>query len=522
MNALASKRSSRVMLMAVLAILAMAASAMSLIPAGASDADGDEIAVSSWDELKDAVESDYTDRAIALTTDIIDDSDDEALKVHDKRLTIDLKGYKIDRQRGDDDDDDGRLFNISGGSKVYIKNGTLTGGHGDNGGCITIRGSSNLTLIDVIITDNYAEGDGGAIYAKYALLDIQGGKIADNHAEGDGGAIYMEKESVIMMKDAEISGNYAEGDGGALYSDLGNYYLNGCEFLRNHCDGDGGAIYVDGLGDDEMDRPSISGTLFSGNHTDDDDDCDGGAIYLNKSPLSVNGCTFEDNRCGFDGGAVYAEGSTLDIMTDTVFRHNTAPDSGGALRLHGGDCALGNLEFDGNHANACGGAVYVNNGARVTIDGIAMAGNSVLMDGGGLLVGGDDDNTVEIQGLVVIKDNAADRDGPNVFIRSGQKLVCGAFADGSTIGVEMADGDGKFTKNFGENNPGIDSSKIFFADDPDYYVANDDDEAKMFKSSTGGDMSDNTVWIAIGAIVAVIAVAGALYYVLKVRKPKSS
>ena len=516
-----AKDSARFKLTVMLAALLMAISAVALVPADMSDADGDEIMVSTWGELKDAISSASVDAVIALANDITDESDSPAIQIKEKFLYIDLKGHKIDRCGFKGDDDDRRLFDISGASKVYISNGTLTGGRAEDGGCVYIKGGSNIQLDDVIVTDNYSDGDGGAIYLKYALVMMNGGKITDNSCDGDGGAIYLENEAWAVITGTEISGNHADdGDGGVLYSDHSDYGFVRCAFEDNYCDGDGGVVFAEGM-TDETDLTYFTDCSFSENYTKKDDDNDGGAIYLEESHLGIIRCTFEGNHCGFDGGAIYAENSTIDYLSDTVFRNNSAPDSGGAVRLYGGNCYLGDVVFEGNYANNCGGGLYMNNGANVVIKGIRMTGNSARLDGGGLLVGADGDNTVEIQGLIVINDNTANRDGNNVFLREGQVLKCSMFDGGSSIGIKLAKASKKFTENFGNNNPGVDPAKIFFSDDPDYYVALDPDsgEAKMFKEGTSGEMSnDINIWIIVGVIVAVVMIGAAVYFFV-VRKP---
>jgi len=512
-------------LVAALMAFAMAAAALPAIASDGYYVPVDGIEVSTWGELRDAIDTDLQSLSVVLTGDIIDNSDSDAIKIKgDRFISIYMDGHKIDRQRGAYGTYDGRLFEISGaGTRVEFFDGTLAGGHGD-GGCLHIDNANIVELNNVTVTDNFSDGDGGAIYVKHTEIVVNGGKIADNTCHGDGGAIYIKDDSAITIKDAEICGNYARfGSGGAMYVDESAFAIMNCNFHENYCTEDAGAIYVDGDTDFYAITSGIESTTFTKNHAGDDEDCDGGAIYMKDAVMTIDRSTFDGNYCGFNGGAILCEDSDLMIYSTTTFKNNNAPDSGGALGLYGGNHLFVDTSYEGNHANSCGGAVYINDEAQVKFSGTTkMTGNSVLMDGGGLLVGADGENTVEIDGVVVIKDNTASRNGPNVFIRAGERLYCGAFGDGSEVWVVMAEGDGEFTYGFGATNPNLDSAKIFHSDDANYYVANDGGEAKLFKSNTGGDMSDNTVWIAIGAIVAVIAVAGALFYVLKVRKSKSA
>ena len=517
-----------VRLAVILCVLAMILPAMAFIPADASNADDDTIKVSTWDELKEAIEDGPEEMDIILTDNIIDDSDDDAIEIDDKRIiNINLNGFKIDRQRGYEDGDDGRLFEIYGeDTRVTISNGTLTGGHGDDGGCIYLDHVRLLRLQNVILTGNYSDGDGGAIYMKdESLLSFDGGKIFNNVCDGDGGAVYSEGDSFCAIDYSEVYENRAEdGSGGVLYSDDGAYEFYHCNVHDNYCSENGGAVYAKGVASKSLIADNlIDNSTFSRNHTEKDDDCNGGAVYIIKSYLIMYTSTFEDNYCGFDGGAIYAEDCSMDVYSPITFRNNNAPDSGGAMRLHGGDYYLGILTFEGNYANNCGGAIYINNDSIVSLWDITMTGNSARLDGGGLLVGADGDNKVDISSQIIIKDNTAKRDGDNVFLREDQVLKCGELNQNSRIGIELAEGKGKITKDFSKNNPDVDPAKIFFSDNSKYYIALDPDsgEAKTYKEGTGGDMSDDnttTIWIAVGVIAAIAAIGAAAYF-LVIRKP---
>ena len=450
------EKPARVRLAAVLMALAMAMAALVIIPAGASDADGDVIEVSSWDQLKDAVKT-GDDVYIKLTGDISDKSDDDAIEIKGSEdsyppltVHIDLNGFEIDRNRGSEEGDDGRLFDITY-ALVYISNGTLTGGHGGDGGCIRLD-SAYLELNDVVIDRCYSDADGGAIYAEDSVVVVKGVKTENDHSakfafnkcESDGGAIHLQ-DSSLRMENVLLLENYAWDDGGALCVSDSYFVATGCDFNGNYVDDDGGAIFVNGTVVDPEDPYERNVSTIDGN------------------------CTFIDNL---------AENG-----------------DGGAICVNIGKFYMSDVEFSENFAGGDGGALF-------------------LLD--------EDDNEVIISGKILITGNDAYGDGDNVFLDEDQVLYCGTLDASSSIGVAMDDGDGKFTKNFGEKNPDLDPATIFHSDDSDYYVAIDDGEAKLFKSNTGGDMSDNTVWIAIGSIVAIIVAAGALYYVLKVRKSKSA
>jgi len=516
------RSSFRVKFLAVLTVLAMAFAALAFCPADTSDADN-YIRVYSWDDMKKTIESAPSGKTIIVDTDFTDHSGDDNIYIDGKELYIDLDGHWIDRARGTPDGDDGRLFKISGNSEVYIGNGTLKGGHGDDAGCILVKGGSQLHLQDLTICDNYSSDDGGAIWADDSTITIHNCNFTNNSCNDNGGAIYLEGNSAVHAEDSTFSNNFSDDDGGALYSNECGYNIINCIISKNHAGGNGGAYYADG--DNDQDWVSFSKTSFSENHADKN----GGAIYNNKESIVISSCTFDGNYCATYGGAIYSEGGELDIeyrstdpgeVVPTVFKNNNAPDSGGSLALFGTKCEVKDTVHENNHANACGGAIYISDDSDVTITNATFTGNNVLMDGGAVLVG-EEGSKVTIAGKIVVKDNKSERNGPNVFIRSGNKLICNKLEDGSTIGVVLADGENKFTERFGENNPGVDPTKTFFSDDQNYYVGNDNGDARMYKSGTGGDMSDNLIWIIVGVIAAILVVA-VVVYVMKTRKSNAA
>lgn len=136
----------------------------------------------------------------------IDDSDVD--------LTIDLNGYKIDRNL-DTATSNGSVFYIESASKITIIDNSQAGS-----GMIT--GGNN--------TD-----DGGAFYVYEGNLYIEGAKITGNHAK-NGAGIYWYSDSTLCIIGNEISGNTASENGGGIYhagggilgsSDQGKIYLGG-------------------------------------------------------------------------------------------------------------------------------------------------------------------------------------------------------------------------------------------------------------------------------------------------------
>jgi predicted outer membrane repeat protein len=327
----------------------------------------------------------------------------------------------------------------------------------------------------------------------YAAVYISNGRLAGGHA-GDGGCIRLDK-AYLELNNVNVAKNYAEGDGGAIYAKESEIKVNGGQFAYNTCESDGGAIHLD-----VSYLTMVGATLFANYAVDD-----GGALYSNEGYYDIRDCDFSENYCDDDGGAIFVE----DMMDD--YSSTTIP-------------SIINTKFTENIAEGGnGGAICVNGSSILDLVNVEFTGNLCDDNGGGLAVI-HDDNKVRIQGKIVFNNNHDDNLA-NVYLDEDQVLECGELDEGSSIGIVIDDGDGKFTKGFSTHNPNLDPAKIFHSDDSKYYVALDPDsgEAKLYKEGTGGDMSDNSnvIWIVVGVVIAIIALAAVAFYVLKVRKPKS-
>lgn len=98
----------------------------------------------------------------------------------------------------------------------------------------------------------------------------------------------------------------------------------------------------------------------------------GGAIYVNKSYVTIINSTFNDNQangdCGY-GGAICSENSNITIVNST-FNNNKAYSyeniigAGGAIRC-GGNATIINSTFNNNNAEYDGGAIYADNNVDI-------------------------------------------------------------------------------------------------------------------------------------------------------------
>lgn len=302
------------------------------------------------------------------------------------------------------------LVTTSGGciystAAISVTNSTVTGCSASSGGAIASWGA---TLTNVNVNTNQATvNDGGAIFNSIAPLVINGAanSFSNNHTAngtGDfGGTIYSSTD--VTISNATFTG---DGDvtadalnGGAIFMDTGAALVmdnvSFSDFLAGNA---GGAIYSRGV-------TITGGATFQNNVAVND----GGGIFNDSAPISINGNTlFDNNDAGLGtgdwGGAIYsATAITLNDVSGTTTFQNSDAQTGGAIYLHtGASLTAVNPSFIGNTAINAGGAV-LSRGLTIT-GGATFQNNSTSGAGGGIY---NDTAPVSINGTTLFDNNDA-------------------------------------------------------------------------------------------------------------------
>ena len=297
--------------------------------------------VTTWVGLQ-AVLADNTlgTRNITLSSNVspVNPSTDGALVVNGT-VVLDLNGYTINRNIGDEAETDGYVMIVVSGANLTINDsgtttdGIITGGYnlGDGGGIVnkgtltlndvTVSGNKveenrsaygvgagiynegTLTMNNCIVKENVAIGGGGGVHSEKGTLTINGGEIKNNSSNNKGGGVRVKKNATITgcaIKDNLLAKKEAN-DGGGFYSDKGsNVTLIDCEISGNNAERWGGGIYVIGA----------------------------------NTTLTLQGCLVENNTALTSGGGVYMHEGTLNIEGTTI-KHNTSYSVGGVC-VHNG------------------------------------------------------------------------------------------------------------------------------------------------------------------------------------------
>ena len=141
------------------------------------------------------------------------------------------------------------------------------------------------------------------------------------------------------------------------------------------------------------------------------EDTDGGAFNIvSVSTADFNGVTLKELNASGNGGAVYLKSGTLNV-TDTNVLECSATNGGAMYVANGAKVTMVSGEMTGNEANG-GGALYAATGATVEMTGGKMTSNEAI-NGGALYV--TEDATAEMTGGE-ISANTATANGGAVYV----------------------------------------------------------------------------------------------------------
>lgn len=416
--------------------------------------------VSNWEGLQSAINNAKDGDIITLSNNIVCNNDD-SIKVDNRKVIVDLNGYKMDRKRSSSTDD-GHVFNVKNHGELTLRDsagtGVLTGGNATDGGGIKIEKDSTCIIEGGTIKGNKAKKDGAGIYV-WGTLNMTGGSVINNETGGEGGGIYVEDTGTIDLDNVIIAGNQSvlnppngNGGGGGLKIHLKNDgSIKNCIIADNYAKkredrdryfpGYGGGLDLDAKGK----TLTIENTVIRGNKADND----AGGIYLNSGTIHMSGgelsgnsgddagaimvtsdttftaenVRFSDNDSRSEsGGGVNNKGTTQ--LTDCTFTNNrSSKDSGGAV-YNKSHITLTRCTFTGNRAGTQGGAVFSKDDANIvncTFD------SNTAAQGGGIYQA---DNKMIILSVNMIKNKAKSSDdlqgnGGAIYVKDGDTLVEG-------------------------------------------------------------------------------------------------
>jgi len=343
----------------------------------------------------------------------------------------------------------------SGGGAIYIRSestlrffdGILTENTSTTmGGAIFLNSGATLQMYNGLICNNTAvsadgltQMDGGGIAAYIANVEIHGGTVTGNTA-GDGGGVYMTTRCTFTMTGGTISGNTATTYGGGVYTKTGKVNITGGEIRENTAGSSAGGLYLATESSGTMTGGTIAGNtakqgagvILSGasalefNAAVSDNvatsGSGGGFALYSKSVLTVTGGTVKNNTAKANGGGIYNNASTVNITGGAVTGNYGAKDGGGAYVKSGAIHVSGETMFTSNTTDVNGGGISYGTDSTGTVSGGTFRSNKA--DGGGALMVQNGAN-IKIEGGSFVSNTGTSARGGAVRIYKATVTVTG-------------------------------------------------------------------------------------------------
>ena len=267
------------------------------------------------------------------------------------------------------------------------------------GGAIGSGDRSNITVQQSLFKENTASYIGGAIYMQKTRGSFVNCIFERNSAKSlpdkisFGGAISSSNRSNITVQQSLFKENTATYSGGAIDMQKTRGSFVNCTFERNSLKGlpdkisFGGAIC-------SRDRSNITvqQSLFKENTAT----YSGGAIHMQETRGSFVNCTFERNSAKSlpnkktGGGAIYSNDMSNITVQQSLFKENTATDSGGAIHMQKTRGSFVNCTFERNSAKSllnkktAGGAIFSHDRSNITVQQSLFKENTATYSGGAI------------------------------------------------------------------------------------------------------------------------------------------
>jgi len=266
--------------------------------------------------------------------------------------------------------------------------------------------TAELANVDVLSNDALESG-GGAYVREGGSIDSA---IFEANTASQGGGAVLDGE--VTLTAVTLSGNAADSGAGAYLLD-GVVTCTSVDIVDNDASASGGGVYVQDA--------SLDGATLSGN-----DAVDGGGAYVSTvsdTEAELTDLVIEDNTCVESGGGVYAAGDV--VVRDSRISGNTSSDRGGGIYINtGADATIEATDIRTNVAVARGGGVYPNGDCNVAMDGGELAYNQAVRGAGAYVNNGAE---LSLDGVAVLGngDTVATKSGGGVRVQLG-RLVSGA------------------------------------------------------------------------------------------------
>ena len=269
-------------------------------------------------------------------------------------------------------------------SIIYIADGEYTIDKSINVNNLTIIGQSSFkTIINGNSFKFYSNGDlsiTSLTLNNFGLENSENLKVFDvnfinNNINGSGGAININSDSAcVLLNNTTFRNNYAT-RGGSIYinSRTSKVDILNSKFINNTALDYGGSICIEmALSVNIFNSSFVNNTALQGF---------GGAIFTNQSDTNITYTKFTSSKAHM-GGAIYDNKSNLSIMSITA-NNNTAKYYGGAIYKQEGSSTINASSFSENSA-LNGGAIFVANATSFTVMSSNFTSNKAVYGEGAI------------------------------------------------------------------------------------------------------------------------------------------
>lgn len=309
---------------------------------------------------------------------------------------------------------DGIISNCSApcGGAVFVHSNITTGNTNKEGSKFFMNGGKISNCSTAASTTDNTFGGGavfvnttpstGSYVASVGLFELSNGTIENNTTKCNGGAVYslgkftMSNNSKLNNNSTNNTGTTAE-DTYAIYSGTGGsvfIYKENAEFIMNDgtisssTAGSGGGVMVWTDATFTMNGGTISNckSLGSGGMGN------GGAVYVQASTFNFNEGILKENYARRYGGAININQSAKLYLNGNCDVLNNEANHGGGISQEAGDCQIEldneNILIQGNRAkgytnNGNGGGLFIEKGI-LNLSAGSIIGNSATNNGGGI------------------------------------------------------------------------------------------------------------------------------------------
>ncbi len=179
-------------------------------------------------------------------------------------------------------------------------------------------------------------------------------------------------------------GNAGGAHGGIIRARNSDLTLSNVVIDKGKSGNNGGGVYFDG----SSKTLTITGSVFSGNATNDAKGGKGGGLYVKASSgSSIKTSTFSSNTAITTGGAIHNDGA-LSIENSTIYSNSSTGNGGGVYTGNGATTTLTHVTMNGNSVNASadGDSVYYMGAMTITNSIMAGTANSEHCESSGVSI----------------------------------------------------------------------------------------------------------------------------------------